>query len=380
MEDKNKKKIDNKKNDEIVVNFKLDKKKLLYIFGGIGVVLIIVVGVLLGVNGGDKVKIVKSEVQEITLENYSTEVFSMKIPKGWTVQSGGQGIYYAIRVTDPKDENNQVFLMLKIQPILKSQSAKKAWQDYAILAGGAQYNLFSKAPVLESATTEGFFQVFGDVSSFINNIEPSLASFKFPTFNNFTKLEESESQASLKSVAMDSKVLRATFTGSKGEAGEGMFLATVVNFGNSYQMGVDMGYYMIYDITAITSKKDEFINYQDILMKCVNSIEFTDSYVKKTIDDSNAQTQQSLQINAQVQAAFDSYMSAWDNRSKTYDIMSQKQSDATLGYERVYDTDTGEIYKAYNGFTDDYSGNRYKSVTDDMYTKSTSGYIEKIGG
>ena len=380
MEDKNKKKIDNKKNDEIVVNFKLDKKKLLYILGGIGVVLIIVVGVLLGVNGGDKVKIVKSEVQEITLEDYSTEVFSMKIPKGWTVQSGGQGIYYAIRVTDPKDENNQVFLMLKIQPILKSQSAKKAWQDYAILAGGAQYNLFSKAPVLESATTEGFFQVFGDVSSFINNIEPSLASFKFPTFNNFTKLEESESQVSLKSVAMDSKVLRATFTGSKGEAGEGMFLATVVNFGNSYQMGVDMGYYMIYDITAITSKKDEFINYQDILMKCVNSIEFTDSYVKKTIDDSNAQTQQSLQINAQVQATFDSYMSAWNNRSKTYDIMSQKQSDATLGYERVYDTDTGEIYKAYNGFTDDYSGNRYKSVTDDMYTKSTSGYIEKIGG
>lgn len=380
MEDKNKKKKDNKKNDEIVVNFKLDKKKLLYIFGGIGVVLIIVVGVLIGVNGGDKVKIVKSEVQEITLEDYSTEVFSMKIPKGWTVQSGGQGIYYAIRVTDPKNENNQVFLMLKIQPILKSQSAKKAWQDYAILAGGAQYNLFSKAPVLESATTEGFFQVFGDVSSFANNIEPSLASFKFPTFNNFTKLEESESQASLKSVAMDSKVLRATFTGSNSQEGEGLFLATVVNFGNSYQMGVDMGYYMIYDITAITSKKDEFINYQDILMKCVNSIEFTDSYVKKTIDDSNAQTQQSLQINAQVQAAFDSYMNAWENRSKTYDIMSQKQSDATLGYERVYDTDTGEIYKAYNGFTDDYSGNRYKSVTDDMYTKSTSGYIEKIGG
>lgn len=380
MEDKNKKKKDNKKNDEIVVNFKLDKKKLLYIFGGIGVVLIIVVGVLIGVNGGDKVKIVKSEVQEITLEDYSTEVFSMKIPKGWTVQSGGQGIYYAIRVTDPKNENNQVFLMLKIQPLLKNLNAKKQWQSYAALAGGAQYNLFSKAPVLESATTEGFFQVFGDVSSFANNIEPSLASFKFPTFNNFTKLEESESQASLKSVAMDSKVLRATFTGSNSQEGEGLFLATVVNFGNSYQMGVDMGYYMIYDITAITSKKDEFINYQDILMKCVNSIEFTDSYVKKTIDDSNAQTQQSLQINAQVQAAFDSYMNAWENRSKTYDIMSQKQSDATLGYERVYDTDTGEIYKAYNGFTDDYSGNRYKSVTDDMYTKSTSGYIEKIGG
>ena len=57
--------------------------------------------------------------------------------------------------------------------------------------------------------------------------------------------------------------------------------------------------------------------------------------------------------------------------------MSQKQSDATLGYERVYDTETGEIYKAYNGFTDDYDGERYKSITDNMYTKKTSGYIEK---
>ena len=377
---KEKKQVNKKNNnEEITLNLKLDKKKFLYVLGGIVVVLVIVLGVSLGGNVRDKVKIVKNDAQEIILEDYTTDVFSMKKPKGWTVQAGGEGIYYAIRVVDPKNDNNQIFLMLKIQPILKSQSAKKAWQDYAILAGGAQYNVFSKAPVLESATTEGFFQIFGDVSSFANNIEPSLASFKFPTFNNFTKLEESESQAILKSVAMDSKILRATFTGSKGEAGEGMFLATVVNFGNSYQMGVDMGYYMIYDITAITSKKDEFIDYQDILMKCANSIEFTDSYVNKTIDDSNAQTQKSLQINAQIQASFDSYMNAWENRSKTYDIMSQKQSDATLGYERVYDTDTGEIYKAYNGFTDDYDGKRYKSVTDDMYTEKTYGYIEKIG-
>mgnify|MGYP000496174306 FL=1 len=70
-------------------------------------------------------------------------------------------------------------------------------------------------------------------------------------------------------------------------------------------------------------------------------------------------------------------MQAWENRQTTYDIMSQKQSDATLGYERVYNTDTGEIYKAYNRFTDDYDGERYKSISDNMYTKGISGYIEK---
>ena len=70
-------------------------------------------------------------------------------------------------------------------------------------------------------------------------------------------------------------------------------------------------------------------------------------------------------------------MDSWAKRSASFDIMSQKQSDATLGYERVYDIETNETYKAYNGFTDDYDGERYKSVTDEMYTKGISGYIEK---
>ena len=156
-----------------------------------------------------------------------------------------------------------------------------------------------------------------------------------------------------------------------------MFSASVVNFGDNYMNGIDTTYYMVYNIMSITSEKDKFIDYKDLLLESINSIEFTDAYVKKTIDDGNAQTKQALELNRQIQQAFDSYMSAWENRSKTYDIMSQKQSDATLGYERVYDTDTGEIYKAYNGFTDDYDGQKYKSISEEMYTEKTSGYIEK---
>ena len=68
-----------------------------------------------------------------------------------------------------------------------------------------------------------------------------------------------------------------------------------------------------------------------------------------------------------------------ESRNKSQDILSQKQSDAILGYERVYDTETGEIYKATNGFSDVYDGERYRSVTeDDMYAQPISGYIEKV--
>ena len=326
----------------------------------------------------EKVKIKKSEVSNLTLEEYSNDAFSMKKPKGWTVETGGSGIYYAIRVYDQLDNRNQIFLMIKVQPLLKSDASKSFWQNYYNMSGNnSQYKLFAEAVVLDNPTTEGFYKKFNEIFSYVKSIDTSFSTINFPTINNFNKIEEFDSQASMKSVALDSKVLRATYTDQNNKEAEGMFLASVVNFGDYNMGGVDTLYYMVYDIMTITSAKDNFIEYKDILLESINSIEFNSSYVQKTIDDGNAQTKQSLQLSASIQKSFDSYMSAWENRNKTYDIMSQKQSDATLGYERVYDTENGEIYKAYNGFTDDYSGTRYKEITYDMYTEKTSGYIEK---
>lgn len=329
-------------------------------------------------NPDSKVKIVASETSKIELEEYSSDVFSMKKPKGWKVDASGTGMYYVIRVYDSNNTNNQIFLQLKMQPLLKSEAGKQHWIDYASLGNADALKIFTQAVVLDPPTTENFYKKFDEIATYQKNMVGSeLANANFPTFSNFTKIEEAESNSSMKSLALDSKVLRGTFTGDNGKEGEGLFLASIVNFGNLYWFGVDYSYYMVYDIMAITADKDNFINYMDILSKSINSIEFTDNYVKKTIDDGNNQTKQALELNASMQKAYDSYNSAWENRQKSYDIMSQKQSDATLGYERVYDTDTGEIYKAYNGFTDDYDGTKYQPITDEMYTESISGTIEK---
>ena len=57
-------------------------------------------------------------------------------------------------------------------------------------------------------------------------------------------------------------------------------------------------------------------------------------------------------------------------------MLSQKRSDATLGYERVQDTETGEFYRAENGFTDWYHGTRYRPATESSaYLSPVSGYI-----
>ena len=45
-------------------------------------------------------------------------------------------------------------------------------------------------------------------------------------------------------------------------------------------------------------------------------------------------------------------MDSWEKRNTSQDIISQKQSDATLGLERIYDTEKDEIYMAKNGWSD----------------------------
>ena len=81
----------------------------------------------------------------------------MTIPKGWTVTTGGTNIYHSIRVSDPNEPLNQMFVLLKADILLHSQAGKDAWQqNYSM--GNTQAALFAKAAVLDNPSTEGFFQ------------------------------------------------------------------------------------------------------------------------------------------------------------------------------------------------------------------------------
>ena len=73
----------------------------------------------------------------------------------------------------------------------------------------------------------------------------------------------------------------------------------------------------------------------------------------------------------------DMIMDTWEKRSNSYDIQSQQYSDATLGRERIYDTETGEVYYADNGWSDGYYGNRYQLVTpgSELYNLPVTGTI-----
>lgn len=333
------------------------------------------------------IKITQTAAKSAETEKYETADFTMTIPKGWKVTSGGTNIYHSIRVYDPEEPINQMFILLKADILLHSEAGKAAWQQNYNM-GNTQAALFTKAPVLQNPSTEGFFQIFPQYVAFASAIEPSYAGYVFPTINNFAVTERFPSTSPLKSYSLGDELLRATFSDGTKE-GEGLFAASVTDFGSfsisggnvtNYQLqAVDGGYYMAYNVVAITAVKDTFIEWEDLLTKCMSSLDYSDSFVSATNNASDEKVALSKQISANFNATMDGFMASWESRNKSQDIMSQKQSDAILGYERVYDTDTNEVYKATNGFSDSYDGSRFKSVTDDnMYAEAISGYIERV--
>ncbi len=349
------------------------QKKLLIV--GVAVFMV-VLGSVLFVKDGSKgifynpdanIKIVKSEASKIEFEDYKTNEFSIKKPKGWKVDTLGDYIHYTIKIYDPNNPIYQFFLNMKTEGYNKSEDAKRWQQKYY------PNNPFAKTSVIETKDTEGFYKIFNDLGT-LNNT----TSFTFPILTDFTVSEN------LGKGVLGGDMLRATFKDERGKEGEGIFTAYVYDAGSYYVpeniisgKQIDIYFLNVYDTIFITAPKDEFIDWQDTLNAICSSLSFTDAFINGFNNQQDATMKNFQQIRAIGNQISDGIMDSWNKRNTSFDIMSQKQSDATLGYERVYDTETNEIYKAYNGFTDDYDGERYKTITDDMYSKKTSGFIEK---
>lgn len=331
--------------------------------------------IVLGITGCGKtitkeanVKIRKVETKTIKYTDFDNGLIKMKIPEGWKVDVLGDYIHYTVKVYDPNRPTYQFFFNLKTEGYNKSEDAKAFQQKYY------PNDIFAKNPVIADKTTEGFYKIFNELGP-LNNT----SSFTFPTLTDFTVVEN------LGTGLLGGDILRATFKDADGKEAEGLFTAYVYDAGPYYVnenimsgKQIDIYYLSVYDAIFITAPKDELIEWEDTLNTVASSLEFTDTFMSGFNMHQDAVMQNFQNVRSICNQITAGIMDSWEKRSKTYDIMSQKQSDAILGYERVYDIDTGDIYKAYNGFTDDYDGDRYKTITDDMYTEKPSGYIEKI--
>ena len=95
-----------------------------------------------------------SETKNIVLEDYSNDLFNMKIPKGWKVDTLGDYIHYTIKVYNPDKPLYQFFLNMKTEGYNKSEDAKRWQQKYY------PNDMFAKTSVIATKDTEGFYKIF----------------------------------------------------------------------------------------------------------------------------------------------------------------------------------------------------------------------------
>ena len=320
-----------------------------------------------------KVTITKNEASTVEYDTYDNSLVSFKYPKGWTVEIAPVDyIHYCFKVYNPKNPDYMLFFGLKHEGFLKTEHAREVYAGYYPDA------IFSKLPAIDPQTTKAYYEKWNEIAKYLNDVDfKSMPSFA-PTFKNL------ELGDNLGTVTIGGDILRGTYDGQNGKC-QGLFTATVKDIGSYYiseniwnPLGpqVDVWPLNVYNIIFMTAPEEEFINWQPILDNCLASIEFSQTFINGFNQEETTLTQTIIANQKVYDSISDMIMDSWEQRNASTDRISQKQSDATLGYERVYDTDTGEIYKAPNGFMDHYDGTKYESITDDMYTEPTAGYIE----
>lgn len=317
--------------------------------------------------------------------------FTMTLPENWQIMTQSEYMTFCFKAWDPSNPNRTIFLFMKLEPFLKSQAAREKYKMVDdSLGGNSLYALSAYAPVMESCTLKGLLDALPQTQDFCERfydagltISPSI----IPQMTNVKIVEKKASSLPAPAACKENVIGRITYRDYLGQPCEGLVTAQPLNTMSYDFFGVDGWPYTVYLFMGVTTPIGELQELEPVLTQCLSSFAFEQSYVKKAIDISNEETQTLLQQARTMQAAHDAMVDAWYAREKTYDIASQKQSDSMLGYDRLYDPDTGEVYRAEAGFYDSYNLNRNEysksnlqlvdSASQDYYLKSVDYYITK---
>lgn len=303
-------------------------------------------------------------------------IFTLKAPAGWSISTGGYDMGYWIHLYDPNETNLGLFYLFESQPMLKSKKAKNFYGSLASQAGGSYKRFADMIAADKNNIVESYYKNFMESCAYAVTYDPTYSGFTFPQISNFEAVEAWNNQTYVTPVALEDKVIRANFTNTlSGEKAEGLFTGSAMNALTLFQDGYDCGCYALYNVSGIFAPYGRLNEYREILMYIMDSITFSESFIKTAINDSNIAAQGARTVSDIMGETSDIIVRGWEARQKTYDISAAKYSDSVLGYERVYNVDTHEVYEADLGFMDAYDGTLYKPATDDMYLERISGHI-----
>ena len=292
-----------------------------------------------------EVNVRPAEWASVQWEPYSSPYFTLNIPSGWQVEWQGDANQLAWRAVSP-DGKIGFFN-----------------QDHAYAAKDASMaSALGFSMSLSEGTVQEYFEtMYKDTTDY------------FSVQNSCVPGNKDVIQAIRPYTAIrDYQALYATFK-ENGWEGEGVYSAVIMDSKDVVVRGANYGAWEINCICTQWAPAGTLVNWAPVIDTIAKSFQYTDLYIQQWQQIAQSVTEPKSTVSDN-----DPVMEAFEERSKSDTIIQEKRSDMLEEYERVYDNNTGEIYRAYNGFLDDMGDqNRYTPITDNQYTEGYVGWIDK---
>lgn len=283
---------------------------------------------------------------------------SVKVPDTWHVDFLMVDLIgYGIIAYDETCPDRIFIFRLLASPFLKSKAAHDFWSKNASgnYMGGT--NDFVNNPYLSTPTTEGFFAECA--GSYMN-------------INDFAKIATLEENNPI-----FGDILEGSCKSPNGNYVTGVFGGTVWNTIDYPMNGIDCGWYSVSNLLVMAAPEEDYTNWIPVMTEIFNSIYFSEEFMQERNREWAQIIGTSQYLSKMADQMGDMIMDTWNRSNETHDILSQMRSDSTLGRERVVDNETGDIYYAPNGFSDEYYGTRYSALpeNDPRYRNPVAGTL-----
>ena len=140
----------------------------------------------------------------------------------------------------------------------------------------------------------------------------------------------------------------------------------------------NVGCNIMYNISGVTAPAGEFGDHAATLAKVIGSVRYSDAFEATAMKDMQIKAAGNARLAQTMRETSEIVTRGWEERQKGFDARVGKRADATMGYERVVEKDSGKVYRAYNGFLDAPDAQRrFEAAPDEAYSRPLSGTIEK---